>query len=170
MIMLLITEWDFTLLLFLTLSLSHTYTHLFSPFSLSLSPTTYLLGAISMSSRPYYAACILAGITALHNNGLMHRYVNPNAIYFTTRGVPMVSTGHVHVCTNNWTLIIFFITILTIFCPLFFPHNMCRPSLSHSLSPTLILLSSCPTCDTASVWMDPSPSQYAEIHYISHQK
>jgi serine/threonine protein kinase len=49
-------------------------------------------GAIRDEQKPYYAACILAGITALHSNGLMHRYVTPEAVYLTTKGVPMVST------------------------------------------------------------------------------
>lgn len=52
-------------------------------------------GAIKEAQKPYYAACILAGITALHSNGLMHRYVTPEAVYLTTKGVPMVCTHHV---------------------------------------------------------------------------
>ena len=52
-------------------------------------------GAIRDEQKPYYAACILAGITALHSNGLMHRYVTPEAVYLTTKGVPMVSTHSV---------------------------------------------------------------------------
>lgn len=49
-----------------------------------------LIGAIGKTLKPYYAACILAGIIALHNNGLMHRYVTPEAVYVTAKGVPMV--------------------------------------------------------------------------------
>ena len=55
-------------------------------------------GAIEKSLKPYYAACILAGICALHNNGLMHRYVTPEAVYVTTKGVPMVSQHDVPLC------------------------------------------------------------------------
>ena len=48
-------------------------------------------GAITDTQKPYYAACVFAAVTALHNNGLMHRFVTPEAVYITTKGVPMLS-------------------------------------------------------------------------------
>ena len=64
-----------------------------------------LLGAIPLAQKPYFAACIFAAVTALHNNGLMHRFVTPESVYITTKGVPMV-------ISNMVISIIYFINLI----------------------------------------------------------
>lgn len=44
-------------------------------------------GAIPNDAKPFHAACILSAITVLHDNGLMHRFVNPSSIYLTNTGI-----------------------------------------------------------------------------------
>lgn len=47
--------------------------------------------AITNQSKPYYSACIWSAITSIHNEGLLHRFINPGAIYITNMGVPKLA-------------------------------------------------------------------------------
>lgn len=56
-----------------------------------------LASAISNASlstdeiKMYYAAGIYSGLTKLHSNGLMHRFLTPNSIYITNTGMPKLA-------------------------------------------------------------------------------
>ena len=41
----------------------------------------------TMDAKKFYAACVLSSITALHDNGLMHRFINPSSFFVNERGV-----------------------------------------------------------------------------------
>jgi len=44
-------------------------------------------GAIPPEAKAFHCACILSGITILHDHGLMHRFVNPSSVYLTNTGI-----------------------------------------------------------------------------------
>lgn len=46
--------------------------------------------AVAAEAKPYYAACIYSGIAAMHENGLIHRFINSGTIFINSRGVPKV--------------------------------------------------------------------------------
>ena len=48
-------------------------------------------GAISDEGKTHCAACIFSAVAALHNEGIFLRFINPESIYLTNRGVPKVS-------------------------------------------------------------------------------
>ncbi len=48
-------------------------------------------GAIPSEAKKYYIACLYGAIISLHENGLMHRFINPSSVYITAAGVPKVS-------------------------------------------------------------------------------
>eukprot|EP01038_Epipyxis_sp_PR26KG_P010672 gene10672-14332_t len=47
--------------------------------------------AITDELKPFYASCLYRGMTALHENGLIHRSINPSSVYITGAGVPKIS-------------------------------------------------------------------------------
>ena len=47
-------------------------------------------GAVTDEAKPYYAACIFSAVSTLHENGLIHRFINSGTIFITTTGVPKV--------------------------------------------------------------------------------
>lgn len=46
--------------------------------------------AIPEESKPLYLACIYSAISAVHMNGLLHRFINSNSFYITSSGIPKV--------------------------------------------------------------------------------
>jgi serine/threonine protein kinase len=47
--------------------------------------------ALTAPAKVYYAACIYSALHALHNHGVMHRFINPEGIYITVKGVPKLA-------------------------------------------------------------------------------
>ena len=48
-------------------------------------------GAIEAADKPHYAACISSGLRAVHEFGLLHRFINASSVYVTTSGTPKVN-------------------------------------------------------------------------------
>ena len=42
----------------------------------------------TVEEKVYYAGCVYSAVMALHDNGLMHRFVNSSSVYLTEQGVP----------------------------------------------------------------------------------
>ena len=53
--------------------------------------TAIASGSISISVKPYFAACIYAALSGLHHTGLFHRFITPDAVYITDNGMPMLA-------------------------------------------------------------------------------
>eukprot|EP01034_Spumella_vulgaris_P021903 gene21902-27980_t len=47
--------------------------------------------AVPTEAKRYYAACLYSAVTSLHENGLMHRFINPGSVYITASGVPKLT-------------------------------------------------------------------------------
>jgi serine/threonine protein kinase len=45
---------------------------------------------ISIEAKVYFIACIYSAIATLHENAVMHRFINSSSIYLTELGVPKV--------------------------------------------------------------------------------
>ena len=60
--------------------------------------------ALTAEAKPVYAACIYSAVHALHNHGVMHRFINPEGIYVTAKGVPKVSLK-LFVIINNFSIL-----------------------------------------------------------------
>lgn len=43
------------------------------------------------NAKQHYCACIYSALSCLHENGLMHRFLNPCAVYISDCGVPMLT-------------------------------------------------------------------------------
>ncbi len=46
--------------------------------------------AVPAEAKRYYTACLYSAVISLHENGLMHRFINPSSVYITASGVPKV--------------------------------------------------------------------------------
>jgi len=42
-------------------------------------------------AKQYYIACLYSAVCALHENGLVHRFINPGSVYITASGVPKLA-------------------------------------------------------------------------------
>eukprot|EP00605_Chrysophyceae_sp_TOSAG23-4_P001049 GSChrysophyteH1.ASY1.ANO1.1154.1 assembled CDS len=47
--------------------------------------------AIDDDHKTYYSACIASAIFALHELGVMHRFINPGSIYINSKGLPKLA-------------------------------------------------------------------------------
>ena len=47
--------------------------------------------AIKEEDKVYYSACLFSAIFALHEIGIMHRFINTGSVYITTSGVPKLA-------------------------------------------------------------------------------
>ena len=83
-------------------------------------------GAISEDGKTHCAACIYSAVAALHDEGIFLRFINPESIFLTDRGVPKVR---------------FPLVSLSISLPLPLPPLPCLPPRA-SLAPLTSLLSS----------------------------
>lgn len=46
---------------------------------------------IDDETKVYYSACAYSALNYLHENGLMHRFINPGSIYITADGIPKLA-------------------------------------------------------------------------------
>ena len=53
--------------------------------------TAIASNTVPPDARPYLAACVYTAVAALHASGLVHRYVTPEAVYITDKGVPKLT-------------------------------------------------------------------------------
>jgi len=44
--------------------------------------------AIPEAEKPFYCACMVSALTALHDEGIMHRFINPGSFLITPDGIP----------------------------------------------------------------------------------
>jgi len=47
--------------------------------------------AVPAEAKQYYIACLYSAVCALHENGLVHRFINPSSVYITSAGVPKLT-------------------------------------------------------------------------------
>jgi serine/threonine protein phosphatase PrpC/serine/threonine protein kinase len=47
--------------------------------------------AISDENKTYYSACLCSALFALHEIGVMHRFINPGSIYINSNGLPKIA-------------------------------------------------------------------------------
>jgi serine/threonine protein kinase len=47
--------------------------------------------AIEDENKVYYSACLFSAVAALHDIGVMHRFINPGSVYITSKGVPKLT-------------------------------------------------------------------------------
>ena len=48
-------------------------------------------GAVRDEDKQYWAACLYSAVAALHDAGVFLRFLNPSAVYVTSKGIPKVS-------------------------------------------------------------------------------
>ena len=53
--------------------------------------TAIASSTINNSIKPFIGACVYLALTDLHDVGLIHRYVTPEAVYITDKGVPKLT-------------------------------------------------------------------------------
>ena len=46
---------------------------------------------IDEEAKTYYASCLFSAVFALHDQGVMHRFINPGTIYITSKGIPKIT-------------------------------------------------------------------------------
>ena len=47
--------------------------------------------AIEEENKTYYSACLYSAVAALHDMGVMHRFINPGSVYINSKGVPKLA-------------------------------------------------------------------------------
>jgi len=47
--------------------------------------------AVEEDAKTYYSACLFSAVFALHDLGIMHRFINPGSIYINTKGIPKLT-------------------------------------------------------------------------------
>lgn len=47
--------------------------------------------AIEEENKTYYSACLYSAVAALHDVGVMHRFINPGSVYINSKGVPKLA-------------------------------------------------------------------------------
>ena len=47
--------------------------------------------AVEEENKTYYSACLFSAVFALHDIGIMHRFINPGSIYINTKGIPKLT-------------------------------------------------------------------------------
>ncbi len=44
-----------------------------------------------MQAKLYYCACIYSAIEVLHENAVLHRFINPNSVYISDKSIPILT-------------------------------------------------------------------------------